>query len=104
MLDVRLHRCRRNLRKLHPAEVRNQVLDAAEGVGQRFPLVDLVVSDDELRGFGDSQILNDDRSRRATAPSRSRRVCCAFFLSDVFEDSVWFRPLASWYWIVQILL
>jgi hypothetical protein len=25
-------------------------------------------------------------------------------LSDVFEDSVWFRPLASWYWIVQILL
>src|ERR1700730_856833 len=36
------------------------MLDPPECVGERLPLVDLVVSDHELRSIGDGQILNDD--------------------------------------------
>src|ERR1700752_1794716 len=59
MLDVRLDRRGGHLRKLHDAEVRNEMLDPTKRIGQRLSLVDLIIRFDKLRSVGNAQILDD---------------------------------------------
>jgi hypothetical protein len=60
MLDVRPDRRGGYLRKLHGAEVRDEMLDPSKRIGQRLSLVDLIVRFDKLRSIGNAQILDDD--------------------------------------------